>query len=137
MPIRDIAAMNRSLDNDYGSTRGPNAPDSHFVSLWVDDPMLGGEECDGPGYARVELDQDTGWQAADDGYKDLVTGVQFAAPSGAWPQCTHWALMDDTDPDQMWDCGPLTSPLNISSSSPTGPLVTFAIYYDDAVLEAP
>ena len=63
MPIRDQSAQERSLDNDYGATRGPNAPASFQVAFFSDD---GDTEITGGGYARATLDNDD-WNAAADG----------------------------------------------------------------------
>ena len=44
MPIRDQAAQERSLANDYGPTRAAAAPDTFDVCLFDGDPTLDGEE---------------------------------------------------------------------------------------------
>lgn len=126
MPIRDIAAQNLSLDNDYGVTRGPNAPDSHQVALFVTNPALGGVEVSGPGYARVTLNSD-GWAAAVDGAKTVT--VTFPNPTGAWTQATYWGLYDPVGAD-WWDCAPLASALNVTGAS-SGPVIVLAVYYDN------
>ena len=130
MPIRDTAAMNASLDNDYGSTHGPNAPASHDLALFDGDPMLDGVELDStsaPGYARVSIAA-ADWAAAADGQKALVAPVQLPDPTDAWLEATHWALLDGST---MWDCGPLTEPLEVTGASSDGPLVSPVVFYDD------
>lgn len=137
MPIRDRAAMSRSLDNDYGTTRGPNAADSHFLALFDGDPMVpledgGGEEVVGNGYARVTV-LPADWSPATDGYKPLTTPKQFPNTTGEWPTgASHWALFDGADGTTMWDCGPLTEVLEVTGAG-AGPMVSIAVFYDDAV----
>lgn len=141
MPIRDIAAMNRSLDNDYGTTAGPNAAASHLLALFVGDPMLpalegGGVEADSvnhPGYGRVAI-LPADWLPAENGRKALAEPAQLPATTGEWdPEPDYWALFD-VDGVTMWDCGPLTDPLEVTGAG-DGPLVAVAVYYDDAVTE--
>lgn len=142
MPIRDIAAMNRSLNNDYGTSRGPNAADSHQLALFVGDPMIpadddGGVECapgTHPGYARVTVNPGD-WLPAADGRKMLTGPKQLPATTGEWdPEPDYWALFDGAVPGLMWDCGPLTAPLQVTGPG-DGPLVSVAVFYDDAVSE--
>lgn len=128
MPIRDVAAMNASLDNDYGTTRGPNAAASHDLALFVGDPLLGGVEVTGGGYARVAVAA-AAWAAAVDGMKETTNPVAFPATTAAWANAaTHWALYAGT---VMWDCGPLVEPLEVTGAG-SGPLVQVAVFYDDS-----
>jgi len=140
VPIRDTAAMNRSLNNDYGTTAGPNAPTSWQLALFDGDPMVpavdgGGVELTtttAPGYARVTLAQ-SAFAAASDGRKDLTSPAQFPNATAEWTTTvTHWALFDAANPTQCWDCAPLTEPLDVTAAG-TGPAVTISIFYDDAV----
>ena len=140
MPIRDVAAMNRSLDNDYGTTRGPNAAASHQLALFDGDPMLdpidgGGTELsavDNPGYARVTINP-ADWAAAVNGMKELTAPKEFPDPTAQWlSSATHWALIETGE--IFWDVGPLTDALEISGASTTGPLVNIAVFYEDAVV---
>lgn len=141
MPIRDIVAMNRSLDNDYGTTRGPNAPAGHLLALFVSDPMLsvengGNIECSAashPGYARVSVAPEN-WLPAANGRKDLAAPKQFPATTGEWdPEPEYWALYDSAGA-VMWDCGPLSDPLQVTGAG-SGPLVSVSVFYDDALAE--
>jgi hypothetical protein len=130
VPIRDLAAMNASLDNDYGLTRGPNAASTHQLALYVGDPMTTGVEVSGHGYARVSVPASK-WLAAADGVKQTNGPVQFPTVTSAWPDSpTHFALFDG---DTMWDCCPLITPLDVTSSGP-GPTCVPTIFYDDNVL---
>lgn len=130
MPIRDLAARNSSLDNDYGTTAGPNAPASHLLALYVGDPFLDGYETAGGGYARVAVPA-ASWGPADGGMKTTTAPVQFPATTAAWDQpVTHWALYDAAGV-VMWDTGPLTEPLDVTGSGP-GPTVTPTVFYDDS-----
>lgn len=137
MPIRDIAAMNRSLDNDYGPTRGPNAAASHLLALFDGDPMVdvaegGGEEVSGNGYARVSI-APADWSPAANGYKPMASPKVFPDTTAEWPNgASYWALIDGGDGVTMWDCGPLAEPLEITGPGP-GPVVSISVFYDDAV----
>jgi hypothetical protein len=136
MPIRDVAAMNASLDNDYGENRGPNAADSHDMALFVGDPMTDGVELDAldnPGYDRPTI-LPADWLDADAGTKSTNGGVQFDNATAAWlDEATHWGLFDGS---VMWDCAPLAEPLVVSAAG-TGPQVTPTVFYDDSVNGAP
>jgi hypothetical protein len=139
MPIRDVAAMNASLDNDYGTTRGPNAAASHELALFNGDPMIdvadgGGTELtalDNPGYARVTVSP-ADWLPAANGRKDLTSPKQLPATTGEWLESpTHWALIAA---GVMWDCAPLNEPLEVTGPG-AGPLVSVTVFYDDAVVD--
>ena len=130
MPIRDDAARNASLDNDYGTTTGPHAAPSHLLALFVGDPFIDGYETSGGGYTRVAV-APADWLPADGGMKTTVAPIQFPATTAAWSQpVTHWALYDNTGA-VMWDTGPLTEPLDVTGSGP-GPTVTPTVFYDDS-----
>jgi len=136
MPIRDVAAMNASLDNDYGTTHGPNAPSSHDVALFVGDPMTDGVEVSGAGYARVQI-LAAAWMAASDGFKTPSAPVVFPDPTAAYPgTVTHVGLFAHGT-STMWDCVPLSEPLDVTAASTDGVEVIFSVYYNDAVLDAP
>jgi hypothetical protein len=130
MPLRDTAAMNASLDNDYGTGHGTGSPSSGYeVALFIGDPLSAGVEASGGGYARVTLAH-SAFAAASAGYKTPTNPVQFPATTAAWAsEVTHWALFSHADGTTMWDCGPLTYPLDVTAASTTGPVLTFAIYY--------
>lgn len=125
MPIRDIVAQNRSLDNDYGTTRGPNAPDDFEVALFDINPASGGVEITGPGYARAALDSDD-WLPADEGVKRVT--VAFPDSTDTWSQATYWGLYDPVV-GLWWDCAPLVLPLNVTGAG-TGPTVALSVFYD-------
>lgn len=134
MPLRDVTAMNASLDNDYGLTRGPHSPSSHSLALFVGDPMtpdsVEANSSDDPGYARATVTA-AAWLDAVDGFKSTVP-IVFPNTTDAWlDEPTHWALFDG---DTMWDCAPLVEPLAVTAAG-GGPRVTVTIFYDDAVLE--
>lgn len=141
MPIRDVAAQNASLNNDYGSTAGANAPTSWQVALFVGDPMDGGTEMPDEtelddlsvvpnGYARVTIAQ-SAWAAAVDGEKRTAVPVQFANALAEWPEtATHWALFDAADGTTMWDCALLDRELNVNAAG-AGPSVALSVFYDN------
>lgn len=134
MPIRDVAAMNASLNNDYGVSTGPNAPASHECALFNGDPLI--DEADGggvelnstdcPGYARVLLSQ-AGWPAAVDGVKSRL--VTFPDATGEWSVgATHWALI--ATGEVFWDCGEIPDPLEVTGAG-DGPQVEVTVFYDN------
>lgn len=136
MPIRDVAAMNKSLDNDYGSSAGSNAPASHEVALFFGDPLVdvsdgGGVELDAtdcPGYARVTVAQGV-WAAASDGEKTVT--VTFPDPTGEWATAaTHWGLYGADG--NWWDCGELVEPLEVTGAG-DGPQLVVTVFYDDSL----
>ncbi len=142
MPIRDVAAMNASLDNDYGATRGPNAPASHELALYVGDPQVDPLEGGGyeiaddtcPGYARVSIPNNGVWAPANEGLKTLIDGAEFPPPTGEWAdEPTHWGLV--APGGVVWDTGPFTEALQVTAASDTGPLVQPTVFYSDAVIE--
>lgn len=144
MPIRDQAAQERSLANDYGPTRAAAAPDTFDVCLFAGDPLAGGVELadttevdDGTGgvdlvdngYAPALLDNDN-WAAPSGGILTTATPVAFGAVLAEWPDTvTHWALRDRAT-GAWWDCAPLVEPLEVTSAGP-GPTVTLAVFYDN------
>lgn len=150
MPIRDVAAQNKSLDNDYGATKGPNAPATHQVALFIGDPMTDGVEVadetevdDGMGgtifvpngYARVSLTNGAAWSAAADGLKSTAAPVEFPTALAEYPDTvTHWALYDAADSTTMWDCAPLTEPLDVTSAG-DGPAVILSVFYETQLEE--
>jgi len=144
VPIRDQAAQERSLANDYGPTRAAAAPAEFDVCLFDGDPMLGGLEIadttevdDGEGgtevvangYAPGVLDNDD-WNAPDGGVMTTTAPVQFPTVLAEWPDTvTHWALRDPVT-GFWWDCAPLVEPLDVTAAGP-GPTVTLSLFYDN------
>lgn len=118
----DVAARNASLDNDYGTTRGPNAAASHQVALYDED----GVELSSAGYARVTLPA-ASWPAAVDGQKSAT--VVFPAPTGEWLPAVSWRLIAG---GVTWDGGDFYDPLYVTAASGTGPSVTVTVYYSTA-----
>jgi hypothetical protein len=129
MPIRDQGAMERSLDNDYGPTRGPNAPDSFEVMLLdaTGEEIPGTTEGVANGYARPTHPNDA-WLAATGGAK-VSEVVTFAAPTGAWETAYYWALRDPLT-GLVWDYSPLTEPLDVTGPGTPVTLV-MTVFYED------
>jgi hypothetical protein len=128
MPIRDVAAQNASLDNDYGLAHGAGSPDAHELALFNGDPMFDGVEITGPGYTPAPVPNDATWPDADGGAKAIT--VQYDASTDEWDEATHWALRDP-DTGVIWDCGALTEPLDVTGPG-DGPLVTATIFHPDS-----
>lgn len=135
MPIRDIAAMNRSLDNDYGTSDGPGSPTSWFLCLFVGDPSEDGVEQDGPGYTRATI-LPGDWAAADDGFKTLTDPAEVGTPTDEWEfDSDYWAILDGADDTIMWDFAPLAEALQVTSGGGSPVEVLPVIYYNNAVTE--
>lgn len=130
MALVSTVAQNASLDNDYGTTRGPNALASHDLALYDGDPREEGVEISGNGYARVTIAA-ADWAAAADGYKSLSAAVTFPAPTDEWPLTVrYWALIGA---GSIWDSGPFAEEIDVTAAAPAGPEVSISIFYNDAV----
>jgi hypothetical protein len=144
VPIRDQAAQERSLDNDYGPDRGPSAPDDLLVHLFMGDPEGDGVEVpdesevdDGAGgtvlvpngYAPAAMSNDD-WAPAAGGIKSTDPDPVFPAPLEEYPgTVTHWALEDPVT-GLWWDSAPLSQPLDVTG--PGSPIaVRLAVFYDN------
>lgn len=128
MPLLSVDAMNASLDNDYGTTRGPNAADSHELMLLDESPEFDGVEITGGGYARPAVAPED-WDAADGGSKGVF--VQFADATGAWSApAKYWALVDAADHTTVWDYAALNEVLVVSEAGP-GPGIQVTAFYAD------
>lgn len=144
MPIRDQGAMELSLDNDYGPTRGPNSPDNFTVHLFAGDPTtpdgvelsdesevddgVGGTMTVPNGYAPAAMSNDD-WAPADGGIKLSDPNPVFDAPLEEWETATHWAIKDPVT-GLWWDSAPLTAELDVTG--PGSPVaVQLAVFYDD------
>lgn len=130
MPMRDEAARNASLDNDYGTTRGPNAPSAgHDLALFDGDPMTTGVEVAGGGYARTRVPHSK-WLPATGGMKRTDGPVVFPAVTGEWDGVvTHLGLFW-AGTEVLADTVPLAEPVAVLDPGP-GPEVNVSIYYND------
>ena len=131
MTLLSTAAQNASLDNDYGATKGPNAPAAHQLALFNGDPLLGGTELTATGgYARVTVTNNgTTWPAASSGEKTSAA-ITFPTSTAAWSDtATHWVLYDDADGTTAWDCGVLNEELAVVAAS-TVAQTTLTIFYN-------
>ena len=129
MPIRDVAAMAKSLDNDYGTTAGSSAPASHELVLFFGDPMSEGVEVTEAGRATI-LPAD--WLPASvDAVKATDGLVTLADSTGAYT-ATHWALYGSDG--NWWDCAELSEPLDVTGVGDP-PTVLVEIFYDDSTQE--
>lgn len=128
--IRDTAAQNKSLDNDYGSTKGANAPSSHQLALFAGDPNLSGTELTSTGgYARKTVTNNgTNWPAASDGIK-VCAAQSFAVSTAAWSGvATHWALFDNADGTTCWDTGTLDEEIDVTAAGVTATVAPKVFY---------
>lgn len=134
MPIRDQAAQERSLDNDYGPTRGPNSPDSFEVAFFVGDPLVDGTEVpthvDGipTGYARAVHDNDD-WELAAGGVKPTLP-ITFADALTEWPETVTHAALFDPVAGEWWDTVELEEPLDVTGPGTIPPFV-LPVFYDN------
>jgi hypothetical protein len=139
VPIHDVDAQDKSLDDDYGASHGSNAPASHDLVLFFSNPMLVSDpttveldSTDCPGYGRATITNDATWAAASGGQKALAAGsVALPAPTAAWAtSATYYGLLGSDG--KWWDCGPLLAPLVITSAGPA-PTVAPVIFYNPSV----
>lgn len=120
MALVSIEAQNASLDNDYGTTRGPNAADSHEILLLDED----GIELAGSGYARPTV-LPADWPAADGGEKTVV--AEFGIPTGAWVKAVAWQALGDDG--FLWDSVPIVPPLEVTGASVAAVPVAITVAY--------
>jgi hypothetical protein len=140
MALLDIGPQNASLDNDYGSTKGPNAAVSHLFALYAGDPATGvGVELDiAGGYDRVAMPNDgTSWPtAAADGAK-TAAAVQLPTSTGPWTVggspavATHFVLLAP-DGVTRWDSGRLDTPISVDAAG-ADIQATPTVYYDPTI----
>jgi hypothetical protein len=140
VPILDSTARFKSLQNDYGPTRGVNSPASFTVHLWVGDPDLPDsyempemtELEDGGivpnGYAAPTILSD-GFVVDDLG---ITQRAQFPDALEEWPDtATHWLLRDSVT-GEGWDYSLLSTELDVTAAGP-GPAIDVTVFYDDDV----
>jgi hypothetical protein len=130
----DIEAMNRSLANDYGPARGPNADSTHLLHLWVGDFRLDGVEVVGGSYAPVQIDAGD-WAAPDGGGISTGVALTYPVPSVGWGVITHWRLSGLND-GLWWDGGRFSAPLDVTAPGGTLTLDVGAVtvFYADRLL---
>lgn len=136
MPLRDLAAQEASLDNDYGPTRGPHSPDVFEVALFAGDPAVDGVEVpvdvDGEltGYEPAAMSNDA-WNPAEDGVKTSHE-IQFADPLTEWPETVTHAALRDPATGVVWDVVELEEPLDVTGPGVIPPVV-LPIFYDNTL----
>lgn len=131
----DEAAMNSHLSASYGPTRATARPSSHEYALFYGDPMFGGVEVSGGGYARVSFDADAEWEAASGGAMSTVW-KSLPSTTGEYDSAaTHWALIydDGLGGDVIDDSGPLVEELNVTTAG-DGPLVRATVRFADSIV---
>lgn len=118
MPLGSDTARNAVLDTSINTA----APTPLYLALYAGDPMTGGTEITGGGYARVSI-ASSGWAAASAGVKATNAAVSFPFSTAAWSAtATHAALLSASTGGTMWDVGVLASPITVTSAGTT---VTF------------
>lgn len=124
-------ARAKSLANDFGPTRGPNAPDSFYVILLDDDPEFDGVELDSgtcPGYARVLVDSDDFVVVDDVGMRIFAT---LPDATGAWSKIGRFAaLLNSADTTEMWDYTTI-DPIRVREAGYFEEALSFTVYYSD------
>jgi hypothetical protein len=135
MPLMDTAAQNASLDNDYGATKGPNAPASLSLELWAGDPTNGGVQMDAVGgYAPPTVTNDgTNFPPAADGAKTCAA-ISFGTSTGEWlaggnPDVATHFLLRDTATGTAWDTGQLGDEISVEAAG-TEVTVQPVIFYN-------
>lgn len=131
MTLLDPAAQSASLDNDYGATKGPNAPASLQVALFTDDPLLGGTELAAVGgYARAVVPNDgTTWPAAASAGSKSSAVISFGTSSAAWSDTASWFVLFDAATGTRWDDGPLDVEVDVTESG-TPVVMQATVYYE-------
>lgn len=129
----DEAAMNSHLAASYGPDRATARPASHEFALFFGDPMYGGVEITGGGYARVTFDGDTEWDGVPSGGAYSTIWKSLPSTTGEYDsEATHWALIYDDGGDVIDDSGPLVDTLNVTSAG-SGPLVRATVRFADSI----
>lgn len=130
-----LTARTKSLSNDYGPTRGPNAADGFRAAIYDDHPEFGGVELDTvscPGYARVVVDNDD-FAVVGGG---IEVTVAVADATGPWTKTGRWVLLlNAADLTEVWDYVPVTA-VRPSEASTFDPLRITVFYSDDSTTPA-
>lgn len=125
------SARAKSLANDFGPTRGPNAPDGFLIILLDDNPEFDGVELDStscPGYARAAVNNDDFEVVSGVGMRVLKT---LASPTGAWTKIARYAaLLNASDTSEMWDYTAI-NPIRVREAGPFESALSFTVYYSD------
>lgn len=101
MPL-DAAAQNKSLANDYGATKGANAPASHTLHLFAGHPAAGGTQLTAGYTAPTVTNNGTAWPAPSFGrLTGAVVTITYTALLAS--PATHWALKGSDG--YWWDVG--------------------------------
>lgn len=103
------------LDHLFGN--GSYTPPTIYVGLSTADPTddaSGLAEPSGNGYARVET-AGSDWDTSSGGATANTNAVTFPEASGAWGNCTHFALFDAATDGNMLAHGTLDAARNIVS----------------------
>lgn len=144
MPLKSLTAQAASLDNDYGSTRGPNAPASLIFRIFVGDPMGDGVEMpattdiDGVptanGYAPVTVpNDDATWLPADvtDGSK-ATNPLTFPTSLAPYPEIGTHMQVEDAATGAVWDCVALAATDRVVvAAAGVAPRPIFTVFYND------
>lgn len=129
MVMLSASARNASLLNDYGSTKGANAPTALRVCLFIGDPRLG-VELTGGGYTPVVVDNDdTYWTSAPEDGVMSPESVEFVFTDTPDGIATHWAFRDDAT-DDLWDTGQRAEQVIIPEGGASATLVCTVNYAD-------
>lgn len=140
MPIRSVAAQVASLKNDYGTSRGANAPASWELAIFTSDPMTGGTEMPtttggvANGYARVTVaNTDANFPAPDPVTGELVaTAIVMPTSLAAYPATgTHWQLFAVGTGD-AWDCAAFAATDRVVvTGAGAAPRPVLSIFYNE------
>lgn len=125
MALLDVAAQNGILDNNFGGSKGPAAPNSFTLELWAGDPADGGVQLDNAGgYSPLTVTNNgTNFPPADAGAKTMATQT-FATSTGEWlaggnpDVATHWLLRDPVT-GAAWFSARLADEVSVETSGTT------------------
>lgn len=132
MAVLSVEARNKSLRDDYGSDKGPNAPTSLRVHLYAGNPADDDSvEVTGGGYdfATVPND-DTYWSNAPADGAMNPDGVDFVFTDTPDVIATHWVFEDDDNAGEFWDTGQLAEQILIPDGGGTVSVVCTVNYPD-------
>lgn len=124
-------ARAKSLANDFGPTRGPNAADSFIAHLYDDHPEFGGVELDTtscPGYVAPTIDND---DFAADGDGGMSVVVELADATAAWTKVGRWVVLENAAvADEFWDYVQVDA-VTVSAAGPFPEDLEITVLYAD------
>jgi len=131
-------ARGQSLRARFGGRRSMDALDTLYVALFIGDPLSGGTEASGGGYARAAVangDALWGTIAASATSIANIASVNFPVTTGSYAPTgpyDHWAIMSAPSAGVVWYAGELTATATVlgAGAQPRFPPGSLVIYQD-------